>query len=318
MAEMNAVHGGPSFAADVAAGLSGRRKSIPPRYFYDAVGSALFEAICELPQYYLTRAETEILTTHRREIAAALGNPARLIELGSGSSRKTRLLLDELPTLEYVPVDIDAAMLERAAAELRAVYPALTVTPVAGDLLRPSLAFRDLPHARGRVAVLFLGSTIGNLDDDEALELLRDARTALQPGDVLLLGADLRKSKSILDAAYDDPLGVTAAFNLNLLQRINRELGGRFDLASFRHRAFYDEEKGRIEMHLVSLCRQTVRIDGLGLELMFDEGETIHTENSQKYDDETIGALARESGFAVANCWKDSRRYFADYALSAA
>ena len=314
---MNSLQRVTSFGEDVAAGLSRRQKSIPPRHFYDALGSALFSAICELPEYYLTRAESEILTSHRRAIAAALGNPSRLIELGSGSSAKTRLLLDELPSIEYVPLDIDATVLATSTTELSVRYPELTITPMVGDLRRPSVALRLLQPAAGRTAALFLGSTIGNLDRQDAVEMMRDLRTLFQPGDILLLGADLRKSKSVLEAAYNDALGVTAAFNLNLLARINREFGGAFDLRTFAHRAFYDEEKGRIEMHLVSLRRQTVRIDALSLEVSFEEGETIHTENSQKYDDDMLREMAAESGFTVADYWKDSRGYFADYSLCA-
>lgn len=311
---------GPGFAADVRGGLSGVRKSIPPAWFYDDLGSALFGAICHLPEYYLTRAETEILSGHAAEIAAALRAPARLVELGSGSARKSRLLLSELTRrgeLEYVPLDVDASLLQQTGRDLLIEFPRLTVAAAAADFRRPSRSLRDLPAAGGPTAALFLGSTIGNLDRAEAVAMLRDLRSVLDRGGLLLLGADLRKPKPVLEAAYNDALGITAAFNLNLLQRINRELGGHFDLRAFAHRAFYDEERGRIEMHLVSLREQVVRIDQLSMEVAFHEGETIHTENSHKYDEETIAAMAAEGGFSLVRRWTDVRGWFADFLLAA-
>ena len=306
-----------TFADDIRLGLTSVQKSIPPRHFYDDLGSSLFEAICRLPEYYVTRAENELLTTHRKEIAAALGPVSRVVELGSGSSRKTRLLLDELTTgkraLEYVPVDIDGNMLDRSRRDLIAEYPFLVVTPLSLDFRRAARKLRAMPPAS--TAVLFLGSTIGNLDGPEATTLFREFHAGLADGDSMLIGADLRKSKAMLDAAYNDSLGITAAFNLNLLQRINRELGGQFDLRCFSHRAFYDEDQGRIEMHLVSIREQTVRIENLGLEISFQEGETIHTENSYKYDDASIAALAGAGGFEVTRKWTDSQGWFAEYLL---
>lgn len=311
---------GPRFADAVRAGLSGVKKSIPPQYFYDELGSALFLAICSLPEYYLTRAETEILTAHRGEIAAALGTAGRLVELGSGAARKTRILLDAFAgrPLEYIPVDVDVTMLEQTGRDLLVEFPHLTVTAVYSDFRRPSRPLRDLVADRGRAAVLFLGSTIGNLERSEAVAMLKDVRSILTSGDVMLIGADLRKPKEILEAAYNDVLGVTAAFNLNLLQRINRELGGHIDLRRFAHRAFYDEELGRIEMHLVSLREQSVLIDDLSLGIDFYEGEAIHTENSWKYDEATIEGMAAASGFEVTRRWTDSGRYFGDFLLTAA
>ena len=307
-----------AFADDVRQGLTAVQKAIPPRHFYDELGSALFEAICRLPEYYVTRAENELLGRHGADIAAALGPVDRLVELGSGSSRKTRLLLNELTAggraLEYVPVDIDATMLEASGRDLQAEYPSLTVTPLAQDFQRAARRLRRMPPAQ-RTAVLFLGSTIGNLHGSEVTTLLREFHEALGSGDTMLIGADLRKPKPILDAAYNDSLGITAAFNLNLLQRINRELGGQFDLRCFTHRAFYDEAQNRIEMHLVSIREQTVRIESLGLEIAFHEGETIHTENSYKYDDETIESLAATGGFKVAKKWTDEKNFFAEYLL---
>jgi L-histidine Nalpha-methyltransferase len=221
-------------------------------------------------------------------------------------------LTERQPDLEYVPVDVDDETLERVGRDLLLEYAQLRVLAVASDFTRPSIPLGALSPSRSRTVVLFLGSTIGNLDPEAAVEMLRDLRSALSPGDALFLGADQRKPKSILEPAYDDPLGVTAAFNLNLLVRINRELGGHFDLTAFRHRAFYDEELGRIEMHLVSLREQSVRIDALNLEVAFDESETIHTESSYKYDAATLAALAEGSGFTIEKTWTDERGWFAD------
>ncbi|HEU4886758.1 MAG TPA: L-histidine N(alpha)-methyltransferase [Thermoanaerobaculia bacterium] len=304
------------FQRDVREGLTAPRKWLPPRWFYDALGSALFDAICFLPEYYVMRAEADLLTTFRDEIVDAFGTNVRLVELGSGAARKTRILLDVLTKrqaeVEYVPVDVDAGMLERVAHELTNEYTNVRVRPVPSDFTRPSVALQAAGATDARTIVLFLGSTIGNLDPDAAVAMLRDLRNGLQPGDALFLGADLRKSRDILEPAYDDPLGVTAAFNLNLLVRINRELGGHFALDTFRHRAFYDEGHGRIEMHLVSTRAQRVRIDALDLEIAFDEGETIHTESSYKHNDSTLGALAEASGFTIERRWTDSRGWFAD------
>jgi len=305
-----------SFADDVRRGLNATPKFLLPHYFYDALGSALFSAICELPEYYVTRAEEEILTSHAPEIAAAFGPRVRLIELGSGSARKTRHLIDAIlnrqPALEYVPIDVDAGILESSSHDLLNDYPGLSVAAICGDFREPA----SLLHPSDtRTIVLFLGSSIGNLDPNSAGAMLANLRTALNPGDALFLGADLRKSTSILEPAYDDPLGVTAAFNRNLLARINRELGGTFDIASFAHRAWYNEAEGRIEMHLVSTRAQRVLIDGY--EIAFEEGESIHTENSYKYDDDSLQALAGAGGFDIERRWSDSNGYFADLLMVA-
>lgn len=308
-----------SFSDDVRAGLTATPKSLPPKYFYDALGSALFEAICHLPEYYVTRGEAGILTRFREEVAAAAGRITHLVELGPGSGRKTRILLDALirPSIEYIPIDVDDSMLRRLSQDLAAEYPDLTVRPSQADFLHPAKALEGVLDGSSRTLVLFLGSTIGNLDRDEAISLFRELRGALRKGDSVLLGADLKKEKAILDAAYNDALGITAAFNLNLLQRINRELGGHFDLGSFAHRAFYDEQRGRIEMHLVSRRSQTVRIDALDIDVRFSEGETIHTENSWKYDEESVGAIATAAGFRIEQRWTDSKAWFADVLLRA-
>lgn len=295
--------------SSVRAGLTSTPKTLEPRFFYDALGSALFEAITHLPEYYVTRAESEILGMRAEEIAKALGSPGRLVELGSGSARKTRFLFDQLAhrPLQYVPIDIDAGTLERTGRELLIEYPKLLIAAIRGDLRAPADAIRSVAST-GRTVVLFLGSSVGNLDHDDAIALLANVRSALSPGDLFLLGADMKKPREILDAAYDDPLGVTAAFNLNLLVRINRELGANFDLEQFAHRAFYVEAKGRIEMHLVSKARQRVRIDDY--EVAFEDNETIHTENSYKYDAETLEMLASRGGFAIEKRWSDRRGWF--------
>ncbi len=318
------------FALDVRTGLTAARKWLPPRWFYDALGSSLFDTICFLPEYYVMRAEAEILTSFRREIVSSFGSKVRLVELGSGAARKTRILLDVMKATDYVPVDIDEEMLERSARDLLRDYPELHITAIRSDFMKPSvpLSLLEAPAARrpdqpasgggsARTVVLFLGSTIGNLDPEESIAMLRDLRSALAPGDALLLGADLRKARAVLEPAYDDALGVTAAFNLNILGRINRELDGHFDLATFRHRAFYDEAHGRIEMHLVSSCAQRVAIDALRLEVAFDAGESIHTESSYKHDAATLTALASASGFSIEKTWTDTRRWFADVLLIA-
>jgi len=309
------------FGGDVRAGLTAERKWLPPRWFYDALGSALFDTICFLPEYYVLRAEAEVLTSYCDEIVSSFGPHVRLVELGSGAARKTRILLDGLterqPALEYVPVDIDAAMLEKTGRELLNEYAGLRVTAVCSNFATPSAPLSLAPSGRTRTVVLFLGSTIGNFEPAAAAAMLRNLRSALAPGDALFLGADLKKDRSILDPAYDDPLGVTASFNLNLLGRINRELGGHFDFAAFRHRAFYDQALGRVEMHLVSTRAQRVRIDALDLEIAFDEGETIHTESSYKHDAGTMAALAGASGFTVQKTWTDARGWFADVLMIA-
>lgn len=302
-----------SFTDDVRGGLARPRKQLQPWFFYDALGSALFAAICELPEYYVTRAEVEILSRHGAEIARAFRQPQRLIEFGPGNARKTRLLLAPDTRLTYVPIDIDPTMLESAAHDLLLQFPSLRIEAVCGD-------YRDasrLIAPGGRTAVLFLGSSIGNLDMNDAASMLRDARRMLNPGDSLLLGADLRKPKEIVEPAYDDALGITAAFNKNLLARINRELGGTFDVSKFDHRAFFNEAENRIEMHLVSRERQSVRIESLQLDVRFEKGETIHTENSYKYAEADLRALAREGGFEIETVWTDARHWFADVLMVA-
>ena len=295
------------FRDDVLAGLGNRPKSLPCKYFYDAAGAELFDRICDLAEYYPTRTEIGILRQHAREMAWLIGPRARLVELGSGSSTKTRILLDELPDLDaYVPVDISPEYLERATRELACDYPALRIVPVVADYTAPF----DLPRGeRGaRTVAFFPGSTIGNLEPDQARDFLRVVARLCQGGGGLLIGVDLKKDRAMLEAAYDDAQGVTAAFNLNLLTRINRELGGDFDRDAFRHRAFYDEAEGRIEMQLVSARRQTVRVGTSAFR--FDEGEPITTEYSYKYDPGAFAELARSAGFTCVRMWTDDQRLF--------
>jgi len=315
----------PSFAEDVRQGLTSSPKVLQPRYFYDDLGSLLFATICALPEYYLTRAEAEILHAHAGEIVASLNGPVRLVELGSGDARKTRLLIDALLArqgrLDYMPIDVSASALEQGSEQLLSTYPNLRVTALVADYAEGLRSIRDQEplragHARNTL-VLFLGSTVGNLGPEDRVGLLREVRDVLRPGDALLLGTDLKKPESILIPAYDDPLGVTAAFNLNVLARINRELAGGFDLRQFRHLARWNAGKSRVEMHLESRRAQTVPIRSLDLEIPFEEGETIHTENSHKFTVEQVEALAAETGFKVTRVWQDSGRRFASSLLVA-
>ena len=298
------------FAADVLRGLTSRPKRLPPKYFHDAVGATLFERITRLPEYYPTRTELRILDENAASIAALLRPGAMLVEFGSGSSAKIRVLLRELRSLgAYVPVDICAEFLLSEAAALERDFPWLKVVPVPADFTRP---FR-LPPLPGPTLGFFPGSTIGNFDFAEARSFLGHAAQVLGDGAMLIVGVDLDKDPRVLHAAYNDAAGVTAEFNLNLLRRINRELGADFDLGRFEHRAFYDVAQKRIEMHLVSLGRQRVRIGTTVIE--FEAGETIHTENSYKYSVEGFQALARAAGWRPVTVWTDDARLFAVHTL---
>ena len=299
-----------SFRDDVIAGLSLPQKSLPPKYFYDARGGRLFERICRLPEYYLTRAELALTRANLPAIARFAGRGCQLIEYGSGESLKTRLLIRALRPAAYTPVDISAAALRGAALRLRREFPWLRILPLQADFSRPVEAPNLLPHAR-RVAY-FPGSTIGNLTPEQAQAFLRmSADQAAR----MLVGVDLRKDANLLHAAYNDAQGVTAAFNLNLLARINRELRANFDLRKFAHYAFYDPSRGRIEMHLVSLARQAIRIGTHRFD--FDVGESIHTENSYKYSIEGFAALAAAAGFTARKLWMDRKELFALHGLTA-
>ena len=301
------------FLEEVTEGLSRPRKALPPKYFYDERGAALFEAICELPEYYLTRAELAIMAGHAAEMAGHLGQGCAVIEYGSGSGRKTRLLLKAVSPVAYVPIDISRSQLQVTAKEIAAEFPGLPVTAVCADYSR-ALKLPPLGGAPARRVVYFPGSTIGNLTPPEAASFLANAHRLAGPGGGMLVGVDLKKDAARLNAAYNDARGITAEFNLNLLARINRELGADFDLAAFRHHAFYDEGAGRIEMHLVSLAEQRVRIGAA--EFAFRRGETLHTENSYKYAVEEFRELARGAGFTPERCWTDGAKQFAVHYLA--
>jgi len=301
-----------SLADEVRAGLGARPKRLPCRFLYDEEGSLLFEAICELPEYYPTRAERQILEARADEIAALFPERISLVELGSGSASKTRLLIDALlrrhGALRYVPVDISRSILEESARSLLESYAGLEVRAIASEYEE------GLRHLRGDAdrprLVAWLGSNVGNFERSEAAAFLGNVRDCMAARDRLLLGVDLRKDPAVLERAYDDARGVTARFNKNLLARINRDLGGRFDLAAFAHRARWNESEGRMEMHLVSLRAQEVRIDALDLTVGFAAGEAIHTESSYKYAPREIDALADDAKLAVVRRWLDPAARF--------
>jgi uncharacterized SAM-dependent methyltransferase len=327
------------FAQDVTKGLTDSPKSLPCCYFYDRLGSLLFEAICEVPEYYLTRAETAILQTHAEEIAAFFPGATDLIELGSGSAAKTRLLIEAFlrrhPRQRYVPLDICRTVLEESSLDLLATFPALEILAIAAEyqeglkhlqtlsagedsrqwrsaaaVLPTATATADSQRAPNKL-ILWLGSNIGNLERTQAAGFLAQLRQFLAPSDRLLIGIDLRKDRAALLAAYNDACGVTAAFNRNLLLRINRELGGQFDPSTFEHRARYDEELGRIEMHLISAASQKVPIERLGITVSLQAGEAIHTENCYKYSQKEIEGLAATAGLCCEKFWLDPERRFA-------
>lgn len=301
-----------TFLADIIAGLSLRQKSLPSKYFYDERGSALFDHICELEEYYVTRTEMAIMQRHAAEMAQRLGPGCLLIEYGSGSSTKTYPLLDSLPRpAAYAPVDVSREHLLRTAERVARDYPDLTVTPVVADFTS-DFPVPDAPGSTRR-AVYFPGSTIGNLIREDAVRLLRRIARVCGPGGVLLVGVDLQKPVEVLERAYNDASGVTAAFNLNLLQRINRELGADFDLRRFRHRAVWNEDASRIEMHLESLTDQAVQVGGESF--TFDRGETILTEYSHKYTLEGFREVAGSAGFLPAAVWTDPRQWFSVHYL---
>ena len=309
-----------TFAEDVRAGLGTRPLSLSAKYFYDDLGSALFEAITRLPEYYLTRVERDLLATYGREIVGSLGGPLELIELGSGSAIKTRLLIDAIlerqPALTYHPVDISAEAVTESSLALAGAYERLRIIAYASDYFPALREKRLVTH--GRVLALFLGSNIGNFEPAEARELLRLLAAARHPGDGLLLGYDLKKDPTILELAYDDPTGVTAAFNKNLLARMNRELRADFDLAAFRFRARWNEASGAVESFLVSEREQRVTIPASGLTVDFAGGETIHTESSYKFTREEIVALAADCGFKEKKTYTDAASRYAISLLTVA
>ena len=297
--------------SDVVKGLTHNPKYLSPRYLYDDRGSELFEEICELPEYYVTRTETSILQNCAEDIAKTTG-ACELIELGSGSSTKTRILLDAYRklgyTLHYLPVDVSAGILEASARQLLVDYPSLQVHALAGTYeqalgeLQPS----ELPSR----AIAFIGSTLGNLNPQECDDFLSKITAALKSGEYFLLGVDLQKPKHILEAAYDDSAGVTAAFNLNMLNHLNRRFDGNFDLTKFEHWAFYNETKHQIEMHLRSLESQTVELRSLNLKVNFELGETINTEISRKFDINGIQELLKSKNLIPQKVWTDDNKWF--------
>ena len=299
------------FADDVLDDLSQHPKRLSPKYFYDAAGSELFEQITLLPEYYPTRTELSILRDRGGAISATLPKGAALVEFGAGATTKVRLLLNECALGAYVPVDISGDFLKAQADVLRQDFPDLAIYPVAADFTAPF----TLPQAVAGMPKVgfFPGSTLGNFEPHEACSFLRSARDILGRGAQLVIGVDLEKDERVLYEAYNDKAGVTARFNLNVLHRINRELGGNFDVSAFTHRAIYNRDRHRIEMHLISRKAQTVRV--LGRNFSFRAGESIHTENSYKYSLERFAALARGSGWTPRATWTDGASMFSVHAL---
>ena len=296
------------FLADAISGLSDEPRTLPCKYFYDARGAALFQKICELPEYYITRTEIDILDRHRSEIAAQLGPNVELIGLGTGAGTKTRILIEALekPAV-YIPVDISEKQLRQSAAAFHEIFPDLEILPVAADYLQPVV----LPSPRRKAArnvIYFPGSTIGNFEPDEAVRFLRRVANVCGGNGGLLIGVDLQKDRRIIEAAYNDSAGVTAEFNLNLLDRANREIGADFDVTHWRHQAIYNSDQGRIEMYLISQATQTVRIGDQ--QFGFAAGERILTEYSYKYTPEGFAALASRAGLKFQKIWTDDARLF--------
>ena len=300
------------FSQDIRNGLSSSPKHLFPKYLYDDLGSRLFEAICELDEYYLTRAEDEILKVQAEEIVRCVPNCETLIEMGSGSAEKTRHLIEafmkQRGKLLFMPVDISATALSESSQALLGSYPNLRIDAYAADYYQALDALPDL--GPNPVLVLFLGSNIGNFEPDEARRFLRAIRRVLRPQDVLLLGADLKKDREALEAAYNDALGVTRAFLVNELGRINHELDANFDLWAFGLRSFYNEPLARVEVYLESLRAQTVDIRALGLKIELVSGERIHVENAYKYDAGTLSSIGAEAGFELERTWLDDRQRF--------
>jgi L-histidine Nalpha-methyltransferase len=309
------------FAAAVTEGLRRSPKRLPPRYFYDDLGSALFEAICRLPWYPVTRAEKRLISRHAGTVVSRSPEPLTILELGCGTGEKLEMLVAAFVErrrrdLRIGLIDVSAAAIKRSVESLSG-YSGLEVRGYQASY-EAGLESADAEwQGRGARLILLLGSNIGNFDPPEAAAFLRRIRAAMSPGDMLLLGADLVKPEAALQLAYDDPLGLTAAFNLNMLLRINRELAGDFDLAAFIHRARWEPQHSRVEMHLVSACDQLVRIKGAGIDVRFGAGETIWTESSYKFDDVRLDALTHEAGFTTTERWTDEQARFRLLLLSA-
>ncbi|HUL41165.1 MAG TPA: L-histidine N(alpha)-methyltransferase [Burkholderiales bacterium] len=304
-----------NFLADVLAGLSKPQKQIPAKYFYDRRGCELFAAICELPEYYLTRTETAMMHLFAAQMAQLLGSGCQLIEYGSGASRKTRILLEHLRPPAYLPIDVACEELRASSRMLAREFPGMQIIAVCADFSEAvQLPDSSAPELK-RKAIYFSGSTIGNFTKAETVILLKHAAQVVSAQGAMLVGVDLKKPQARLVAAYNDGKGVTAEFNLNLLARINRELNGNFRLEKFCHRAFYNAEEGRIEMHLESLTAQQVMIGGRCFD--FRAGETIHTENSYKYSLREFQQLARQAGFDPLRAWTDEEHLFSVHYLCA-
>jgi len=310
--DLTKQNGQTNFARDVRAGLAANPKQLFPKYLYDALGSKLFEAICHVEEYYLTRAETEILSRHADEIVRSVAGCQTLVELGSGSAEKTRRVIEALlrnqPSLLFVPIDISPSALKESSQALLQAYPQLRIEAYAADYF-DGLAALKLTD-QGCVLVLFLGSNIGNFQKDDAANFLRAIRQVLRPGDALLLGADLKKDGPTLERAYNDSLGVTRAFILNQLARINREFGANFDLWAFGLRSVYNDHEGRIDVYLESLRGQSVTIPGLDLSITLAAGERIHMENAYKYDTDELSLMAEQTGFIRQQSWMDEGKRF--------
>ena len=318
--DLTKQNGHANFAHDVRAGLSSTPKHLFPKYLYDELGSRLFSAICAVPEYYLTRAEHEILSTHAEDIVATIPDCDTLIELGSGSAEKTREVIEAMIKHRgkslFIPIDISASALKESSEALLGSYPELRIRAYAADYFQALEALPSL--GRPPVLVLFLGSNIGNFEPGEALNFLQAIRRVLRQGDALLLGADLKKDRGVLEAAYNDPLGVTRAFIVNELERINRELDANFDLWAFGLRSFYNAQLGRVEVYLESLRDQAVEIRDLDLSLRFAANERIHVENAYKFDLEGLNRLANETGFNLERTWLDTEKRFSSNLLFAA
>jgi dimethylhistidine N-methyltransferase len=296
------------FISDAIAGLSSNPRTLPYKYFYDERGAALFQKICDLPEYYITRTEIDILDRNRAEIASHLGPNIELIGLGTGAGTKTRILIEALETpAVYIPVDISEKQLRESSANFRKIFPDLEILPVCADYLQP-VVLPSPHHKPARNVVYFPGSTIGNFEPDEAVQFLRRVANVCRENGGLLIGADLKKAGDVLEAAYNDRAGVTAQFNLNLLERVNRELGADFDLDQWRHRAIYNSDAGRIEMYLISESDQFVHLDEQRFH--FRRAEKIVTEFSYKYSPEEFSALAGKAEFEFAQMWTDDARLF--------
>ena len=300
-----------AIASDVYEGLTASPKHLPAKLFYDTTGSQLFEQITELPAYYLTRTERSILEEHASQILRQAGSALTLVELGAGTATKTRILIEELlrqqPRALFYPIDVSPSALDQAAWQLGNEFPGLRVNSIVADYTGGVPA---LSRIVGRKLVLYIGSSIGNFEPPHAIRILRRIRQTLRPGDALLLGADYAKSPKILLPAYDDALGVTSAFNKNMLARLNRELDADFDLEAFKHVALWNRRCSRVEIYLESLADQSVFLPTLDLDVRFRAGERMHTENSYKYTDEMIGSILHESGFRLDRTWSDRKRWY--------